>query len=60
MTQKDKIQALEQWIIDKHGYNTLADIYMQHKVDATNKILTISDPNEFERKRMERAVANKY
>lgn len=53
MTQKDKIQALEQWIIDKHGYNTLADIYMQCKINATNKMLEIADYDTFERMRME-------
>ena len=47
MTQKDKIQALEQWIIDKHGFNTLADIYMQCKIYATNKLLEIADADAF-------------
>ena len=53
MTQKDKMQALEQWIIDKHGYNTLADIYMQHRINATNKMLEIADADAFEQARME-------
>lgn len=54
MTQKDKLNTLEQWIIDKHGYNTLADIYMQHKINATNKMLEIADANQFEQARMEK------
>ena len=54
MTQKDKIQALEEYIIRMHGQDTLNNIYFLKKVESTNKILEIADADTFEKMRMEK------
>ena len=53
MTDKDRINTLEQYIVNKYGQQMLDDIYMQYKIKATNRILEVADADEFDRLRME-------
>ena len=56
MNNKERINTLEQYIISKYGKNKLDEIYMNYRINKTNRILEIADADEFERARMETAV----